>query len=94
MFPTRFDLADILVLAGTAGAGGMAVITSTRISARLKCVLEHVSPGRCWGGRDRGSYEVGGLADVHHVVGGQVLVRDVLHRRVLCEQRSNPRDRR
>ena len=38
MFPTRFSLAEILVLAGTAGAGGMAPPTSTRISAWLKRV--------------------------------------------------------
>ena len=35
---TRFSLAAILVLVGTAGAGRMAQPTSTRISARLKHV--------------------------------------------------------
>ena len=35
-----FSLAEILVLAGITGAGGM---TSTRISARLKHVQEHSS---------------------------------------------------
>ena len=44
MFPTRFSLAEILVLAGTAGAGGMAPPASTRISARLKRDQEHSSP--------------------------------------------------
>ena len=44
MFPTLFSLAEILVLAGTAGAGGMPPPTSARISARLKCVHEHSSP--------------------------------------------------
>ena len=38
MFETRFILAEILVLAGTAGAGGMAPPPITRISARLKRV--------------------------------------------------------
>ena len=36
--------ADILVLAGTIGVGGMAPSISTRISARMKCVQGHVSP--------------------------------------------------
>ena len=44
MFPTRFSLAEILVMAVTAGAGGMAPPTSTRISDRLKRVQRHVSP--------------------------------------------------
>ena len=35
MFPTRFSLAEILILAGPAGACGMAPPSSTRISARL-----------------------------------------------------------
>ena len=39
--PASFTLAEILVLAGTAGASGMAPPTSTRISARLKRVQEH-----------------------------------------------------
>ena len=38
------SLAEILVLAGTTGAGGMATPTSTRISARLKRVQEQKSP--------------------------------------------------
>ena len=38
-----FSLAGILVLAGTADAGGMAPPTSTSISAKLKRVQEHVS---------------------------------------------------
>ena len=38
MFPTRFSLAEILVLAGTASAGRMTPPASTRISARLKRV--------------------------------------------------------
>ena len=41
---TRFSLAEILVLAGSAGAGGMAPPASTRISARLQRFLEHSSP--------------------------------------------------
>ena len=41
--PTRFSLAEILVLAGTAGAGGMAPPTSTRISARMKSGQGHGS---------------------------------------------------
>ena len=45
MLLTRFSPANnILVLAGTAGAGGMAPSTSARISARLKCVPGHASP--------------------------------------------------
>ena len=36
--------AEIMVLAGTTGAGGMAPPTSTRTSARLKRVQGHVSP--------------------------------------------------
>ena len=44
MFPTRFSLAEVLVLAGTAGTGGMALLTSTTISAMLKRVQEHRSP--------------------------------------------------
>ena len=39
----RFILAGILVLADTAGAGGMAPPASTRIPARLKCVQEYGS---------------------------------------------------
>ena len=39
-----FSLADILVLADTARAGGRALPTSTRMSARIKCVQGHVSP--------------------------------------------------
>ena len=35
---TRFSLAEIPVLAGSAGAGGMAPSASTRISARMKRV--------------------------------------------------------
>ena len=42
--PTRFSLADIPVLADTAGAGGMAPPTITGISARMSCVQEHSSP--------------------------------------------------
>ena len=41
---TRFSLAEILVVAGTAGAGGMAPPTSTRISARMKGFQGHSSP--------------------------------------------------
>ena len=41
---TRFSLAEILVLAGTTGAGRMAPPASTRISARMKHVLGHSSP--------------------------------------------------
>ena len=40
----RFSLAEILVLVGTAGASGMTPPSSTRISARMKCVQEHSSP--------------------------------------------------
>ena len=40
---TRFP-ADTLVLAGTAGAGGIAPPTSTRTSATLERVQEHSSP--------------------------------------------------
>ena len=40
---TRFSLAEILVLACTAGANGMAPPTITRISARMKRVLGHSS---------------------------------------------------
>ena len=40
---TRFSLAEMLVLAATAGAGRMAPPTSTKISAGLKCVQGHVS---------------------------------------------------
>ena len=43
-FPTHFSLAEILVLPGTAGAGGMATPTNTRTSARLKRVQGHSSP--------------------------------------------------
>ena len=43
VFTGELCLAEILVLAGTAGAGGMASPTSTRISARLKCVQERSS---------------------------------------------------
>ena len=43
VFRTSFSLAEILELAGTTGGGsGMAPSTSTRISARLTCVQEHV----------------------------------------------------
>ena len=42
---TRFSLADILVLAGTPGAGTMTPPTSTRVcSGHLKCVQGHGSP--------------------------------------------------
>ena len=41
---TRSSLAEIIVLVGTAGAGGMATPASTSISARLKIVQEHSSP--------------------------------------------------
>ena len=44
MFPTHCSLAEILVLAGAAGAGGMAPPANTRISARLKRVIGHSSP--------------------------------------------------
>ena len=37
-------LARVLVLVGTAGAGGMIPPTSTRISDRIKRVHEHSSP--------------------------------------------------
>ena len=40
---TRFSLAEILVLAGTSGAGGKAPLASTRISARLQYVQGHDS---------------------------------------------------
>ena len=43
-FPARFSLAEILVLTGTAGAGGMAPPTSTMISTRMKCVQGHILP--------------------------------------------------
>ena len=43
VFPTHFSLADITVLAGTAGVGGMAPPTSTMICARLKRVQEDSS---------------------------------------------------
>ena len=42
-FWTRFSLAEILVLAGTAGAGRMAPPASTGISAMMRCVQGHVS---------------------------------------------------
>ena len=45
MFPTRFSLAEILVLADTAGASGMAPPTSTRISARLRTLFTREVPG-------------------------------------------------
>ena len=38
VFPSRFSPSDILVLAGAAGAGGMAPPFSTGIFARLKRV--------------------------------------------------------
>ena len=41
--PNTFSLPEILVLAGTADADGMAPPTSTRISARLKRVQVHSS---------------------------------------------------
>ena len=41
--PPYSSLAEILVLAGTAGAGRMAPPTSTRISARMNRVKGHVS---------------------------------------------------
>ena len=41
---TRYSLAEILVLDGTAGAGRMAPPASTRISARLKRVGNTVHP--------------------------------------------------
>ena len=41
---THFSLAEILVPAGTTGAGAIARLTSTMISARLKRVQEHSSP--------------------------------------------------
>ena len=44
MVPTRFSLAEILVLAITAGAGKMAPSTSTRMSAVMNCVQGHASP--------------------------------------------------
>ena len=40
---THYSLEDIVVLTGTTGAGRMAPPTSTRISARLKCVQQHSS---------------------------------------------------
>ena len=55
MFPTRFSLAEILVLVGTAGAGRMALSSSTRISAWMKCVQGHCLP--------RGEYVVPVPAD-------------------------------
>ena len=42
-FLKKFGLAEIMVLAGTAGAGRMAPSASTRISARLKFIQEHSS---------------------------------------------------
>ena len=45
MLLNTFSLGEMLVLAGTAGAGSMTPPTSTRISARLKCGQGHVSPG-------------------------------------------------
>ena len=42
--PTHFSLAEILVLAGTAGTGGLTPPTLTRISVKMKCVQGHVSP--------------------------------------------------
>ena len=54
----RCSLAEILVLAGSAGAGGMAPPASTRFSARLERVQDHSSPrggcsvyAICWRGR-------------------------------------------
>ena len=44
VFPAHSSLAEILVLDGTAAAGRMAPPTSTRISARMKCVQGHSSP--------------------------------------------------
>ena len=54
----EISLAEILVLAGTSGAGGMAPPTSNRISARMECVQGHVSlvgmvRGRMQGSRGR-----------------------------------------
>ena len=43
MSPTRFSLAEVLVLTGTAAADGIAPPTSTRISARLERVQRHFS---------------------------------------------------
>ena len=40
----EFIVAEILVLDGTAGAGGMAPPANTRISTRLKRVQGQVSP--------------------------------------------------
>ena len=46
---TRFGPAETLVLAGTAGAGGIAPPASTRISARTKRVQGHSSlPNTMW----------------------------------------------
>ena len=42
--PPSLILAEMLVLADAAGAGGMASPASTRISAWMKCVQGHVSP--------------------------------------------------
>ena len=39
---------SIVVLVGTAGAGGMAPPASTRIPTRLNSVQEHVSPVNMW----------------------------------------------
>ena len=52
---THFSIAEALVLAGPAGAGGTAPPTSTRIAARLKrdqgqisaVSVCHPSPARC-----------------------------------------------
>ena len=41
--PTRCSLAEILVLAGTAGAGRMAPTASASISARMKCDREYMN---------------------------------------------------
>ena len=46
--PTRYSLADILVLAGGVIPPAPAVPASTRTSARLKRVQEHSSPVNTW----------------------------------------------
>ena len=45
---TRFSIAEILVLAGTAGASGMVPPTSARMSARMNRVQGHIPPANVW----------------------------------------------
>ena len=46
-----FSLAEILVLAGTTDAVGMAPPNSTRISAMMECIQKHSSPVNTFSGQ-------------------------------------------